>query len=70
MADGWKVTEQLQTPITGPGGVMQEGWKISYTTDDGTVHGHVTIPAAQLSAETVRSAIERAVGTHNEIASL
>lgn len=70
MADGWRVVNQRQAPIEGAGGMMQQGLIVEYETDDGTVHGHVQLPLAQLSPDVVKQAIAAQVSLHTAIANL
>lgn len=40
----YQTTGQEKTMAQDPTGAWVEHWRITYKNDDGTIHGHVTIP--------------------------
>jgi hypothetical protein len=70
MAEGWRVTGQLQQTGLGPGGLMRPVMRVDYASDDGTIAGWVECPMPDYTADNVRKLIEDDLAKHRAVRAL
>jgi hypothetical protein len=69
MAADWTITQQVQSTSLSPGGVFQDGMKISFMSTSG-VPGSIFVPLAQYNPENVAELIQSRVDAINAVHNL